>query len=93
MKVYSKKFLTNHSGEAIFYYHVLMPAGVRIFPVREDFRALWPAKEDIGGAALIQVTYASRKAFRGKAQLFAKGDIGGLIVRNDDTDQSRVSKP
>jgi len=50
-------------------------------------------KEDIGGAALIQVTYASRKAFRGKAQLFAKGDIGGLIVRNDDTDQSRVSKP
>jgi len=51
MKVYSKKFLSDHSGEAIFYYHALMPASVRIFPAREDFRALWHAKEDIGGAS------------------------------------------
>jgi len=51
MKIYSKKFLSGHSGEGISDHHALMPASVRIFPVREDFRALWPAKEDVGGAS------------------------------------------
>ena len=29
--------------------------------------------------------YASRKAFRGKKQLFAKNHMGGLMVRDNDT--------
>jgi len=51
MKIYSKKFLSDRSGERISYHHALMPASVRIFPVGEDFGALWPAKEDMGGAS------------------------------------------
>jgi hypothetical protein len=35
-------------------------------------------KEDIDHAVLIQVMYASRKAFRGETQLFAKERYGRL---------------